>query len=295
MKKEITLGGQAVINGVLMRSKTHYTVSVRKPNNKIKTIKRKINSLSKYKFFTLPFIRGVTTLIEMLVIGTKALNFSAEESLEEKEKPSKKQTKFPIFYLIITLLFSIALALFIFKFIPLSITQFISNKKEIFQNRYLFNLTEGVLKILILIIYITLIGLMKDVKTLFQYHGAEHKAVYCYEKNLPLTTKNVKKFSTLHPRCGTAFLLIVIVTSIIVYIFLPTNINFFLKLTYRILLLPIIAGIAYEIIKLSSKNINNVISKILIAPGLLLQKLTTKEPDNKQIEVAITALKKLVK
>ena len=183
----------------------------------------------------------------------------------------------------------------IFKFIPLSITQIISNKKEIFQNRYLFNLTEGLVKIIILIIYITLIGLMKDVKTLFQYHGAEHKAVYCYEKNLPLTIKNVKKFVTLHPRCGTAFLLIVILTSIFVYIFLPTDINFFLKLTYRILLLPIIAGIAYEIIKISAKNINNPIFKILTSPGLLLQKLTTKEPDNKQIEVAITALKNLVR
>ena len=281
-----TIGGQAVIEGVLMRTKDRVAIAIRKPNQKIKIKKLKIKPFQN-KFFKLPLIRGIIALIETLIIGIKALNYSANENLEETEK--KKQEKISPIYFIITAIFSLILALAIFKFIPLLITQALTNKTLI-KNKILFNIIEGLLKIIILFVYILTISRMKDIQRIFQYHGAEHKVVNCYENKLPLTPQNIKKFSTIHKRCGTSFIILVLIVSIIIYSFLPNDITFIQKLTYRILLLPLIAAISYEIIKIKR---HNFLTKLLIYPGTLLQKLTTKEPDEKQMEVAVKALNAL--
>lgn len=279
------IGGQAVIEGVLMRTKDKAAIAIRKPNQKIKIKKLEIKSFQN-KFFKLPLIRGIIALIETLILGIKALNYSANENLEE---PEKKQEKISPIYFIITAIFSLILALVIFKFIPLLITQALTNKTLI-KNKILFNIIEGLLKIIILFAYILIISRMKDIQRIFQYHGAEHKVVNCYENKLPLTLQNIKKFSTIHTRCGTSFIILVLIVSIIIYSFLPNDITFIQKLTYRILLLPLIAAISYEIIKIKRSNF---LIRILTYPGTLLQKLTTKEPDEKQIEVAVKALNAL--
>jgi len=279
------IGGQAVIEGVLMRTKDKAAIAIRKPNQKIKIKKLEIKSFQN-KFFKLPLIRGIIALIETLILGIKALNYSANENLEE---PEKKQEKISPIYFIITAIFSLILALVIFKFIPLLITQALTNKTLI-KNKILFNIIEGLLKIIILFAYILIISRMKDIQRIFQYHGAEHKVVNCYENKLPLTLQNIKKFSTIHTRCGTSFIILVLIVSIIIYSFLPSDVTFIKKLTYRILLLPLIAAISYEIIKIKKSNF---LIEILTYPGTLLQKLTTKEPDEKQIEIAVKALNAL--
>ncbi len=287
---ELNIGGQAVIEGVMFKSKNFLTISTIN-KDKITTKKEKKNSLTNKKLFNLPLIRGIIIFIETLIIGIKTLNYSANQTLEEENKNEKIST----FQILLTILLAFGLAILIFKFIPLTITQFTANKINIQTNTVSFNLIEGLLKVIMLILYILIISRMKDVKRVFQYHGAEHKAVNCYENNLPLEMENVKKFSTLHPRCGTSFILFALILSIIAYSFIPKDVNFLYNLLYRILLLPLIIAIAYELIKLSSKKYKIPFLRILIIPGLLLQKLTTKEPDEKQLKVSITALQELLK
>lgn len=280
-----TIGGQAVIEGILMRDKENYSIAVRKPNGKIKIKKYKIKQPN--RFWKLPFFRGIYALFETLVIGIKSLNYSANEQEEKKEE------KLKTWHLVLTLILSIVFALIIFKLIPLTIAQLFSKLNNTLKNNIIFNLIEGFFKVLIFILYVYIIGLFKDVKTLFRYHGAEHKTVNCYEANKELTINNIKKYSTLHVRCGTSFIMIVILISIFVYSFIP-NISFLWKYFYRILLLPVIAGISYEILKLEGKYKENKFSKLISKPGLFIQKLTTAEPDEKQIEIAAKALRGVI-
>jgi uncharacterized protein YqhQ len=275
------VGGQALIEGVMMKTSDCYSISVRKPNNTILTVKRKFNSLTKKKPYNLPFLRGIIILGEMLGIGFKALNFSAKVSGQEEEELSPTATVF-------TIAASIVFVILIFKLFPLMIANFISPNSY-----FLYNLTDGISKLLLFLIYLLLISRMKDVQTTFQYHGAEHKAIHCYESEKKLTIKNVQSFQTMHPRCGTSFIAWVILTSVVVYMIIPLTFGFLGKLLTRLLLLPIIAGISYEILRLTSGN--NLISRILALPGILIQKITTKEPTNKQVEVAIAALNKVIK
>jgi uncharacterized protein YqhQ len=293
-KPELAIGGQAVIEGVLMRTGDKYAIAVRQPNGRIAVKKEKHVSLTKKnKFLGLPFIRGVIMLWETMSLGYKALTFSANKSLGgEGIKKSSKKEELGTAELVITLGISIIFALLLFKFLPLLIATFL--KSRLGGNNLLFNIIDGLSKFIILIAYILAISMMKDVKRLFQYHGAEHKTVHCYEENKKLTVGNVKKNSKAHARCGTTFILVVLFLSIVFYLFIPFNTNFWLKLLIRILFLPVIAGIAYEWIKFSGKHTNNFFAKILIAPGLLVQSLTTREPDDQQIEVAIKALKAVV-
>ena len=274
-----TIGGQALIGGILMRNKEKISIAVRK-NKKI-ILKREI---IKFKESKKPFIRGIINLISTMYVGIKALNYSASIQLNKKEKENK-------FINIITIIIAVIFALFLFKFLPLLLTQFIDDNLNL--SSASFNITDGLIKLIILITYIYAISRMKDIKRVFQYHGAEHKAVNCYESKKSLTIKNVKNFSTIHKRCGTTFIFLVIFISIIVYVFIPKDYSFSLKLLLRILLLPIIASISYEILKFSAKY-NNIITRTITYPGLLIQKLTTNEPDNKQIEVAIKALKGVI-
>ena len=297
MKNKINVGGQAVIEGVMIRGQTHYSVAVRKGKqivSKISSIKKK-----KYSFLKWPFIRGFVNLAEMLSIGIKSLMWSAHQASPEEEKIGKKEFMF-------TILVSVGFAIIFFIALPYFLTSLAGLTEE--KKPILFNLVDGFIRILIFLIYLFLISLIKDIKILFQYHGAEHKAIHCYEKGKKLNVANIKKFTTLHPRCGTSFLLIVFAVSIFVFSFLPSLVLFFYKdfsnlvlilrkvilFLLRILLIPVIAGISYEILKLSDKKQDNLLFKIISMPGLLLQKITTKEPTAKQIEVAQYSLKKLL-
>lgn len=305
------VGGQAVIEGVMMRNKDSIAIAVRKPDNSISVKNDKIRVFPKWKWLRWPFIRGMISLIEMMIIGIKALNHSANESLDEpeekkdkdkekkesnieKKSKEKKQELSPL-QVILTMGIAFAMAIFIFKFMPLLATQGIQTfVPYLKQNGFVFNLIEGLIKTLFFVAYIWGIGLMPDVKRIFQYHGAEHKSVHCYEADEELTVNNVRKYPPEHARCGTSFIIFVLFISILVYTFIPNYLNFWLKFLYRILLLPVIAGISYEILKLNSKFSDNKLLLFIDKPGLWIQKLTTKEPDEKQIEVAIKALKAVI-
>ena len=276
------VGGQAVIEGVMMRCKNRVAIAVRKPNDKISLKKQKINSLTSKSFFKWPFIRGIIILIETLIFGIKALNYSANESLDQEEE------KISNWELVITTTVAFIFAILIFIILPLYLTKLTTT------DGFWFNLIDGIIRIAIFILYIVAISRMKDVKTLFQYHGAEHKAVACYEAGEPVTVKNAKKYTTVHQRCGTTFLIIVLVISIIVFSLIITE-SFLIKVLGRILLMPVIAGISYELLKLGAKYDKNILMRILVAPGLLLQKLTTKEPNDRQLAVSVKAINAVIK
>ena len=298
MDKKLNIGGQAVIEGVMIRSPNYNVIAVRKGKNII-TKKEKIKQ--RKGFYKLPVIRGFFNLIDMLVIGMQSLMWSAEQQLDtgKEEKISKWETT-------LTILFSIVIAVLLFMALPYFLTLIVGFKEE--TQPLFFNLIDGIIRIGIFLLYIYLISLMKDVKVLFQYHGAEHKAVHCYEKGEKLDVKNMKKYSTLHPRCGTAFIMIVLVVSILVFsILTPILLHLFPSLVsmhvfprkvilflIRISLLPLIAGLSYEFLKFSAKYEKNSIMKIFVWPGLLMQKITTKEPNKKQMEVAVEAVKKIL-
>jgi uncharacterized protein YqhQ len=295
--KRLNVGGQAVIEGVLIRGPKKYVVAVRK-GKKIISKNGKIPSRQS-KFLKLPFIRGFMNLVEMLVIGTKSLMWSAEQQLEKDEKISRKEMAF-------SFLFALLFGVVVFIALPYIITNLIGFYEE--TKPLLFNLIDGAIRIVFFLLYILVISLMKDVKIVFQYHGAEHKAIHCYEKGKKLSVKNVKKFATLHPRCGTAFIMIVLAVAMLAFsILTPVFLMLFPKLLsmhpfprrlililIRLSLLPVIAGISYEFLKFSAKYEDKPIMKIFIFPGLLMQKITTQEPNNSQIEVAIYSLKKLL-
>ncbi|MCD6472800.1 DUF1385 domain-containing protein [Candidatus Aerophobetes bacterium] len=292
LKKNLDVGGQAVIEGVMMRSPEYITVAVRKSSGEIVVKKEHYISLSKrFKLLNLPIVRGIVTLGETLYIGIKALAFSAEEaveSIEEEDTSKEKKEKRGIFtslWLIGTIIFAFILAFLLFFYLPLMIATFLNIK-----GGFLFNFVDGIIRVAIFLIYIWAITLWKDMRRIFEYHGAEHKSIYTLEAGDDLLPANAKKYSTLHPRCGTSFLLIVMIVSIIVFMFLGRPHTLSDRLV-RFLFIPLIAGISYELLKLSGKKRESKITKVLIAPGLWLQKITTKEPDEKQLEVAIAALK----
>jgi len=278
---ECNYGGQAVIEGVMMRSPDKYAIAVRKPDKEITVKVGKIKSLSqKIKWFKLPIFRGIVNLIESLALGFKALTYSAEQATGQEEQLNSKEMFF-------TILIALGLFILIFIVFPTSIAKYMD---RYLPNVMLYNLVEGLIRIGIFLIYLTLISKMPDIRRVFEYHGAEHKVIYTFEAGKDLNVENVKKFSTLHPRCGTSFIFIVLIISILVFSLLGKQ-GLLLRIAYRILIIPFIAGISYEILKLSAKNMNKPAIRWLVAPGLWFQKLTTKEPDEQQIEVAIDALK----
>lgn len=286
-KKKLKIGGQAVINGVMMRSPNYYSIAIRKDKGNIK-VKHKSIPKPK-KIFKLPLIRGIYNLVDMLKIGFKALNYSADEAVG-------KQEKVKTYEMVLVTILTVVFALAIFKFIPLLTARFFERTfTTVAQNYLLFNVIDGISKILIFILYIVIISSMKDIKDVFRYHGAEHKTVNCYEAGKKLTVKNCKKFSRLHLRCGTSFLIIVLLISIFVYVFIPKEYSFFIKFGLRILLLPIIIAVSYESIKLFDKFKNSIFTKILSQPGLLVQRLTCYEPNEKQLEVAIKSIDEVLK
>lgn len=278
---KLNIGGQAVLEGVMMRSRRFWGIAVRKPDNTISSdIFKDISIMNKKKVLGWPFIRGVVGMAENLSLGFKALTYSVNESTGEEIQMSKKQMSVSV---IVALIFVVG----VFFVLPTIIGRSFSNAVE---NPILYNLIEGLIRIAFLICYIVLISFMKDIKRLFQYHGAEHKTIQAYENGEELTADNIKKYSRLHLRCGTSFLLIVMIVSLFVFALLGKP-PLYLRIISRILLIPVIAGISYELIRLAGKFSKYRIVNILFYPGLLLQKITTREPDEAQIEVATVSLK----
>lgn len=284
MNKKPNVGGQAVIEGVMMRGKTHVAVAVRQPDGEISVDVRPVNSISdRYPILKKPFLRGVVSLVESLVMGMKALAYSAQVSGDEEEKLDSKE-------MALTIAVSAGLAILLFIVIPTWSMRFLTG---ITQDHMALNLAEGVLRMAIFLAYIAAISSMNDIQRVFQYHGAEHKTIYTYEAGLPLKVENVRPFSTLHPRCGTNFLMIVMLISMFIFTFLGWP-SLWERIASRIILMPVIAGVSYELIRYAGAHTDNPLVRIAITPGLLLQKLTTRQPDDSQIEVAIASLKAVV-
>ncbi|MEM4247427.1 MAG: DUF1385 domain-containing protein [Candidatus Woesearchaeota archaeon] len=281
-KKQFYVGGQAIIEGVMMKTPNWVSAAVRKQSGKIVTVRKRYGSLTQKSWFLrMPFVRGVIFLGEMMVLGIKMLNWSAnQQAKSQEEKLSGWETG-------ITLISSLALAVVLFIVAPYYLARILTKTSGI-----MFNLIDGIFRILIFIGYIWAIGLFKDVKRLYQYHGAEHMTVHCKEHNLTLTPDNVRKFSPVHSRCGTSLLMFVIIVSILLFSLIHDQ-RWYVNVPVRILLIPVIAGISYELLKLSARFPKNLILQIMMIPGLWAQKITTKKPDKKQIEVAIAALKKV--
>lgn len=297
MKIDFAVGGQAVLEGVMMRSPNYYTVSVRDTDGSIKMMQSKFESRAKKGLFRLPIIRGSVQLVESMIIGFRALDFSSNVfSGEEKvEYTGWKKYVFGVFS-VLYVMATLSLTLFMLKFIPLWIAQKSSELLPIVKNYYiLFNAIDGLSKIAIFLGYVLAISILKDIKRVFQYHGAEHMSVWTYEKGLELTVDNARKQTRFHPRCGTSFIFIVIIMSVLVYTFLPKSESFAFNFFARIASLPLIAGISYEFLKFSAKYEKNAFIKLFVLPGLLIQRLTTKEPDDKQLEIALNSLKESLK
>lgn len=284
-KCNINIGGQAVIEGVMMRAPSKFVIAVRRPDNQI-VVQKKDIKIDTNKFFKKPFIRGLIGLYDALILGIQALNFSAHHALGEgEEKLSVKE----IFF---TMLFGFGLGIGLFLFLPLLLTDLLKLVFPLIERSFLvYNLVDGIIRVIFFILYIYVISFFKDVKRVFQYHGAEHKSIFTFESGKELTVENARQMSRFHPRCGTSFLLIVMIVSIFVFTLIPKDSHFLIKFLSRIVFVPVIAGISYEILKLSAKFQDNILVKILIAPGLWLQKLTTKEPDDSQLEVALISIK----
>ena len=281
------IGGQAVIEGVMMRSGNVYAIAVRSPDKDIVFKKETIKELPKPLKW--PIIRGVVALGQALSIGIRALLYSAEASGHEEEKPSD-------FSLFMTVLVSFVIGIGIFFLLPLYGTNLLGTVyHSISDSSLMFNLVDGVIRVAFFLIYILSIRMLNDIRRVFQYHGAEHKVVHAFEAGVELTPENADHYSTLHPRCGTSFLIMVMLLSILVFSIIPKDWPFIEKFMSRIVLIPLIAGLSYEFIKLSSKKMNNPFIYYMSRPGLWLQKLTTGAPSLDQIEVAIKALKETLR
>lgn len=283
------IGGQAVIEGVMMKSPSGWSVAVRDPKGEVYL---KITKTKKPNFlFRLPLIRGVVALFSALIIGIKAIEFSGTIAYQDKdEKPLSPWS------LALSIGLAIILAIVLFKFVPLLLTTIVGSfYTEVSLNSFIFNFVDGILRVGIFLMYVFCVGLWSEMRRIYQYHGAEHKVIYAYEAGEELTVENAKKYKPYHPRCGTSFLLIVMVISIGMFILIPQHWTFIEKLIARIIMIPVIAGVSYEILRLSARMADNQIRKFIILPGLLLQRLTVREPDNAQIEVAIAALNEVLK
>ena len=289
------IGGQAVIEGVMMKNKEQYAVAVRKPNGEIEVIAEEYDGIMNGNILTkIPFVRGIFAFLDSMILGMRTLTYSSsfyEE--EEDEKETKKESIIEKIFKgntekvisALTVIISIIMAVAIFMILPYFLSSLLSG---FIRNTSLMAIIEGIIRIAIFILYVVAISAMKDIRRVYMYHGAEHKCINCIEKRRPLTVHNVKRSSRQHRRCGTSFLLFVMLVSVVLFFFIRVE-SPVLRVLLRILLIPVIAGISYEIIKLAGRS-NNLFVRIISAPGLWLQKLTTKEPDEDMIEVAIASV-----
>lgn len=298
-KSSILVGGQAVIEGVMMRVPGAYATAVRDPEGKLQVDRHKFISLTeKYAALKLPFIRGIVSLFEALKIGIGTLNWSADISIPEdsKDKTGKNSDdKSGNIWEILTTIFALLVGMGIFFVAPIGITSWLFEKDN---DPFLFNILSGIIRIILFLTYLGLISLMKDVKRLFQYHGAEHKTVYTFENGKPLDVENARTFPTQHPRCGTSFIFIIMIVAILFFAAVDTvligmlgELKIWMRLVFHLPLIPFVAGLGYEVLKITAKHRENVIFRAFSQPGMWLQNITTKIPDDDQLEVAIHALK----
>ena len=284
-KSEDIAGGQALLEGVMMRHGNKIAAAVRRPDKEIVFQEREYIPLTKrYKILGWMFIRGTITLFEMMIVGIKCLMFSAEVALSEEEKKPKGWEMYLSFVI------SFTVAIFFFVIVP---AFFFTKIKFFVPNLILLNILEGCVRLGIFLCFLSATLLMKDMRRTYMYHGAEHKTVFAWEHGQELTVENVKGFSTRHPRCGTSFILFVMIVSILVFSLLGRP-DFLHRVLYKILLLPVVAGISYEAIRFTGKYSHSKLVQLLSWPGLMLQKITTREPSDDQIEVAIAAMKKVI-
>ena len=299
-----SIGGQAVIEGVMMRGPKETAIAVRKPDGEIIIEKKPIYSfVQKYKLNKIPIVRGVFSFFESLIEGTKALMFSAEfydiededdkkkkETMTEEERvaDNKKNERMMAGAIFVSVAIALVFGIGVFMLLPTFLVGLLRDFAHL-NNNLLATFLEGILRIFIFVVYILLVSKMNDIKRVFQYHGAEHKTIFCYESGEDLTVENVKKQKRLHPRCGTSFLILVMIISIILFSFISWE-NAVQRVLIRLALLPVVAGLSYEFIKFAGRHSGKIVN-LISAPGMWLQKITTAEPDEKQIEVAIEALK----
>ncbi|MGB7574224.1 MAG: DUF1385 domain-containing protein [Thermodesulfobacteriota bacterium] len=281
----LRVGGQAVIEGVMMRSPNSMAVAVRRPNGEIVVKRERLDFFSEKKFFSkLPLVRGVINLLSALVLGMKALNFSANQSLEEEQEVSS-------WTMGLTFTFALCFGIFLFFLVPLFLTKWLRfTIPMVSTSGILFNLVDGMIRLMIFLAYLWAISFFKEVRRIFEYHGAEHKSIFAFESGELLVADRVRNFSYLHPRCGTSFLLIVMVVSILVFALIPHQLAFGYKVASRVVFIPLIAGLAYEIIRFADQKRERKSMQYFIKPGLWLQRLTAREPSEDQIEVALRAL-----
>lgn len=286
-QESLAVGGQAIIEGVMMRGQEVVAMAVRKPDGGIVLKCTPFKSIVKrFKVLNLPVFRGAVILIESLFLGVKALNFSGDIAMmEENGKAKRSDSRWNDLWMGVTILFSLALGIAFFFYLPLILTDLIG-----VESGWAFNLVDGVIRLVLFLAYIYLISLWKEIRRVFEYHGAEHKSIFAHENHKPLTPAGAMPFTTLHPRCGTSFLLIVMVVSVLVFMLLgkpETIADRFIRIAF----VPVIGGLSYELIKLSAKAQRFALARALILPGLWLQKITTNEPDEQQLEVAMVALR----
>jgi len=278
-------GGQAVIEGVMMRGPDSRAVAVRRPDQTIVVDQKPVGSLTKrVPVLKWPMVRGVVVLVESLVLGIDALTYSANQAAGEEEELTAKE-------IVVTISVALGLAVLLFAVLPTALAHLLN---KVVPGSFVQNLIEGIFRIVIFLAYVVAIGRLEDIRRVFQYHGAEHKVINAYEAGEELSVERVQRYSTFHPRCGTSFILIVLVISILLFSLLGKQVLWW-RILSRILLLPVVAGISYELVKLSGKYASVPWCRLLIAPGLWLQKLTTCPPDDGQVEVAITAFRAVLK
>lgn len=291
----VRIGGQAVIEGVMMKNMDRYAVSVRKPNGKIETkVEECVSFAEKHPLFQLPVFRGMANFLESMVIGMKTLNYSAS-FYEDEEEQTESRTEQLLEKILgekaekiimgIVLVFSLAISIGLFMILPYIASEALG---KLIRNEYVILFMEGIIRIAIFLGYIVLISRMEDIKRVFMYHGAEHKTINCLEAGVLLTPENVDNFSRLHKRCGTSFIFIVMIISMVFFFFIRVD-TIWLRIVLRLLFLPLVAGVSYEFIRLAG-NSDHPLVQIFSKPGLALQRLTTKEPDHSMIEVAIASV-----
>ncbi len=298
--EETLVGGQAVLEGVMMRSPHAWGIAVRKPSGEIVTHSEPLERPSEqHKWMGWPVVRGVMTLGHAMTLGFRALKFSANAALEEISA-SEPETKEPTRKMEITgwmaglnMAFSIAFFIFMYKYLPLLAATELKRVNPVFGQQFLFNLVDGLIRITMFLLFVWGVSLWKDIRRVYEYHGAEHKTVFAFENGDPLNTAAVQKYSTYHPRCGTSFLMTVMILSMFVYMAIPVQ-TFWARFAIRIALLPLIAGVSYEIIRFAAKHRGSLFA-LMTAPGLWLQRITTQPPDDREVECAIVALEEAMK
>lgn len=287
--EETLVGGQAVMEGVMMRAPHSYCVAVRKPSGEIVTQEMPVSRMSeKYPILKYPILRGLGTLGQAMSLGIKALRFSANAALSEEEAAKAKPEEISSWMLTLNLVFSFAFFVFLYKFVPLYLVTRLGDWYPALKGRIAFNAADGLIRMAIFVGFLLLISRWKDIRRVFEYHGAEHKVVFNYEAGTPVNVENAQAFTTYHPRCGTSFLLVVMLVSMVVYTLIPFD-GFAMRLLSRVALLPLIAGLSYEMIRFAARRRGSALAT-LTAPGLWLQRITTQPPTDAQATVAICAL-----